>query len=172
MEKMKSKMVKSIMMLLALASSNYSYAQQVTITVSNPTAAQRTELISLSMSEIKAKLGNATPKKGEAYIVKNKKGQQIGSQITYDGNLLIDASVRPHGSATYYVSIGKPYPQKFGLQVRSTRCAKTILPGKMTVVLIAFTALPYSAAENVLSVPISGLRTHRITWFTTDTSRI
>ena len=25
---------------------------------------------------------------------------------------LIDASVRPHGSATYYVSIGKPYPQK------------------------------------------------------------
>ena len=100
------------MMLLALASSNYSYAQQVTITVSNPTAAQRTELISLSMSEIKAKLGNATPKKGEAYIVKNKKGQQIGSQITYDGNLLIDASVRPHGSATYYVSIGKPYPQK------------------------------------------------------------
>ena len=87
MEKMKSKMVKSIMLLLALASSNYSYAQQVTITVSNPTAAQRTELISLSMSEIKAKLGNATPKKGEAYIVKNKKGQQIGSQITYDGNL-------------------------------------------------------------------------------------
>ena len=62
MEKMKSKMVKSIMMLLALASSNYCYAQQATITVSNPTAAQRTELISLSMSEIKAKLGNATQK--------------------------------------------------------------------------------------------------------------
>lgn len=73
MEKMKSKMVKSIMMLLALASSNYSYAQQATITVSNPTAAQRTELISLSMSEIKAKLGNATPKKGEAYIVRIRK---------------------------------------------------------------------------------------------------
>ena len=72
----------------------------------------RTELISLSMSEVKAKLGNATPKKGEAYIVKNKRGQQIGSQITHDGLLLIDASVRPHGSATYYVSIGKPYQQK------------------------------------------------------------
>ena len=64
------------------------------------------------MSEVKAKLGNATPKKGEAYIVKNKRGQQIGSQITHDGLLLIDASVRPHGSATYYVSIGKPYQQK------------------------------------------------------------
>ncbi len=53
-----------------------------------------------------------TPRRGEAYIVKNKRGQQIGSQITHDGSLLIDASVRPHGSATYYVSIGKPYQQK------------------------------------------------------------
>ena len=119
---------RSLMMLLALAGSNYCHAQQATpgkgakqqaaamqqatIVVSNPTSTPRTELISLSMSEVKAKLGNATPKKGEAYIVKNKRGQQIGSQITHDGLLLIDASVRPHGSATYYVSIGKPYQQK------------------------------------------------------------
>ena len=116
---------RSLMMLLALAGSNYCHAlqatpaknaekakAQATIVVSNPTSTPRTELISLSMSEVKAKLGNATPKKGEAYIVKNKRGQQIGSQITHDGLLLIDASVRPHGSATYYVSIGKPYQQK------------------------------------------------------------
>ena len=173
MEKMESKMVKSIMMLLVLASSNYSYAQQTTITVSNPTAAQRTELISLSMSEIKAKLGNATPKKGEAYIVKNKKGQQIGSQITYDGNLLIDACVRPHGSATYYVSIGKPYPQKVWATGALYKIRKDDIAWENDrCALIAFTALLYSAAENVLSVPISGLRTHRITWFTTDTSRM
>ena len=117
--------VRSLMMLLALAGSNYCHAlqatpaknaeeakAQATIVVSNPTSNPRTELISLNMSEMKAKLGNATPKKGEAYIVKNKRGQQIGSQITHDGLLLIDASVRPHGSATYYVSIGKPYQQK------------------------------------------------------------
>lgn len=116
---------RSLMMLLALAGSNYCHAQQATpaknaeeaksqatIVVSNPTSTPRTELISLNMSEVKAKLGNATPKKGEVYIVKNKRGQQIGSQITHDGLLLIDASVRPHGSATYYVSIGKPYQQK------------------------------------------------------------
>ena len=125
---MKGITVRSLMMLLALAGSNYCHAQQATpgkgakqqaaamqqatIVVSNPTSTPRTELISLSMSEVKAKLGNATPKKGEAYIVKNKRGQQIGSQITHDGLLLIDASVRPHGSATYYVSIGKPYQQK------------------------------------------------------------
>ena len=133
MKKIHGKMMKgitarSLMMLLTLAGSNYCHAQQATpgkgakqqaaamqqatIVVSNPTSTPRTELISLSMSEMKAKLGNATPKKGEAYIVKNKRGQQIGSQITHDGLLLIDASVRPHGSATYYVSIGKPYQQK------------------------------------------------------------
>lgn len=122
---MKGITARSLMMLLALTGSNYCHAQQATpaknaeeakaqatIVVSNPTSTPRTELISLCMSEVKAKLGNATPKKGEAYIVKNKRGQQIGSQITHDGLLLIDASVRPHGSATYYVSIGKPYQQK------------------------------------------------------------
>ena len=120
---MKSLTAKSMMMLLALAGSNYCQAQnavkggnaaqqQTTIVVSNPTSASRTELVELSMSDIKAKLAGATPKKGEAYIVKNKAGQQIGSQITHDGKLLIDASVRPNGTATYTISIGKPYPQK------------------------------------------------------------
>ena len=122
---MKSITARSLMMLMALAGSSYCHAlqatpaknaeeakAQATIVVSNPTSNPRTELVSLNMSEVKAKLGNATPKKVEAYIVKNKRGQQIGSQITHDGNLLIDASVRPHGSATYYVSIGKPYQQK------------------------------------------------------------
>lgn len=109
---MKSITARSLMMLMALAGSSYCHAQQATIVVSNQTSTPRTELISLNMSDVKAKLGNATPKKGEAYIVKNKRGQQIGSQITHDGILLIDASVRPHGSATYYVSIGKPYQQK------------------------------------------------------------
>ena len=109
---MKGITAKSLMMLLALAGSNYCHAQQATIVVNNPTSNPRTELISLSMNEVKAKLGNAAPKKGKAYIVKNKSGQQIGSQITHDGYLLIDASVRPHGSATYYVTIGKPYQQK------------------------------------------------------------
>ena len=116
-----------MMMILALTGSNYCLAQkqaqnatkvsnaaqqQATIVVNNPTASPRTELIELSMSDVKAKLGNATPKKGEAYIVKNKVGQQIGSQLTHDGKLLIDASVRPHASATYTVTIGKPYAQK------------------------------------------------------------
>lgn len=103
---------KGILMLLALAGSNYSLAQQATIVVSNSTNAQRQELVEVNMNDVKSKLAGITPQKGEAYIVKNKRGQQIGSQITHDGKLLIDASVRPHGSATYYISVGKPYQQK------------------------------------------------------------
>lgn len=60
---MKGTTVKSLMMLLALAGSNYCHAQQATIVVSNVTSESRTELISLNMSEIKEKLGNTTPKK-------------------------------------------------------------------------------------------------------------
>ena len=108
----KNNMMKSIMMLVAIAGSNYSYAQQATVVVSNTTAAQRMELVEVSMADVKAKLSNATPGKGQAYVVKNTRGQQIGSQITHDGKLLIDASVRPHSEATFYISIEKPYPQK------------------------------------------------------------
>ena len=108
----KNNMMKSVMMLLAIAGSNYSYAQQATVVVSNTTAAQRMELVEVSMADVKAKLSNATPGKGQAYVVKNTRGQQIGSQITHDGKLLIDASIRPHSAATFYISIEKPYPQK------------------------------------------------------------
>ena len=108
----KTNMMKSVMMLLAIAGSNYSYAQQATVVVSNTTAAQRMELVEVSMADVKAKLSNATPGKGQAYVVKNTRGQQIGSQITHDGKLLIDASVRPHSAATFYISIEKPYSQK------------------------------------------------------------
>ena len=84
----KTNMMKSVIMLLAIAGSNYSYAQQATVVVSNTTAAQRMELVEVSMADVKAKLSNATPGKGQAYVVKNTRGQQIGSQITHDGKLL------------------------------------------------------------------------------------
>ncbi len=116
--------VKALMMILALAGSNYSLAKQnkttqpavatapkATIVVSNPTDAQRQELVEINMTDIAFQL-KATPQPGEDYIVKNKRGQIIGSQVTHDGKLLIDTSVRPHGSITFYVTIGKSQPQR------------------------------------------------------------
>ena len=76
---MKGITVRSLMMLLALAGSNYYHAlqatpaknaeeakAQATIVVNNPTSTPRTELISLNMNEVKAKLGNTIPQKRTA----------------------------------------------------------------------------------------------------------
>lgn len=72
---MKGIMVRSLMMLLVLAGSNYCHAlqatpaknaeeakAQATIVVNNPTS-NPAQSLSLSMNEVKAKLGNAAPKR-------------------------------------------------------------------------------------------------------------
>ena len=61
------------------------------------------------VSDVYAKLGIA---KGEPFIVKNALGQQVAYQVTYDGKLLIDASVRPGGTADFTVAPGTPKPMK------------------------------------------------------------
>lgn len=107
----KINIIRSVLTLLAWVALCDIHAQQATLVVSNPTSAQRQELIEIGLDEVKAKLNNVALKKGETYVVKNKRGQQIGSQITHDGKLLIDVSVQPHGSYTLFIYIGKPEKQ-------------------------------------------------------------
>lgn len=107
---MTSKMLlKSLLMLLAIGNGSDVFAQQVKITVTNPTAVQRQELVEIDLSQIANRLKKAEQ---DSYIVKNKRGQQMDYQVTHDGKLLIDASVRPKGAAHFYVTTGKPMPQK------------------------------------------------------------
>lgn len=80
-------------------------ADNVTITVENKGNVQRQELVEMPVKDIYGKLGI---KKGEPFIVKNALGQQVAYQVTYDGKLLIDASVRPKGSAEFTVEPGEP----------------------------------------------------------------
>ncbi len=103
---------KYILALLAMAVHGLALAQQATVKVSNNSDDPRQELVEINLSDIRSKLGESKAKKGETYVVKNIRGQQMGSQITHDGKLLIDASVRPHGCATYSIYIGKALPQK------------------------------------------------------------
>lgn len=84
-------------------------ADNVTITVVNNDKVQRQELVEVSVSDVYAKLGI---KSSEKFIVKNSLGQQVAYQITYDGKLLIDASVRPGGTADFTVTPGSPKPMK------------------------------------------------------------
>ncbi|MFQ7113263.1 DUF4861 family protein [Hallella bergensis] len=82
-------------------------AKDVKVVITNTGDDQRHEVVEVDMASLKRILGPATN-----LVVKNRIGQQIISQQSYDGKLLIDASVRPHSSSTYYISVGKPLPMK------------------------------------------------------------
>lgn len=86
-----------------------SFAQEVTITVTNDEKCQRQEVVEVDADAVFQKLGLA---KDGKFIVKNALGQEVGYQLTYDGKLLIDASVRPCGSAVFTVKPGIPQPMK------------------------------------------------------------
>ena len=77
-------------------------ALSVNLTVSNPTDMQRQELVAVDMNQIGVKA--ETP-----FVVVNGKGQEVDYQVSYDGKLLIDACVTPHGTTTFTVKEGVPH---------------------------------------------------------------
>jgi len=84
-------------------------AQQVTVQVRNNTSEQRQELVEIDAKTVYKKLGIA---EGRHFRVINAVRQEVIYQITYDGKILIDASVRPHGTATYTIVKGTPRDAK------------------------------------------------------------
>ncbi len=75
------------------------------ITVQNPTDKQRQEVVAIPLTKVQQQL---QMKEGDSIIVYNKLGQQLPSQQTYDGYLLIDAYIQPLSTATYTLKKGKP----------------------------------------------------------------
>lgn len=84
-------------------------AQQVTVTVINSAESQRQELVEVDAKAVREKLGIAD---GKPFKVFNALRQEVAYQLTYDGKLLIDASVRPMGVARFTVVPGQPRPMK------------------------------------------------------------
>ena len=78
-------------------------AQTVTITVSNPTADQRQELVAVDASELPF-----PAKKG--IIVRDAFGIEQASQLTHDGKVLLYVHVRPNGKAVFTIQPGTPAP--------------------------------------------------------------
>ncbi len=72
-----------------------------TITIENPTADQRSELISISAQQLGVK-----PRSN--IVVRDVFGIEQPTQWTYDGNLLFSIFVRPNGKTTYTVQQGSP----------------------------------------------------------------
>ena len=84
-------------------------AQQVTVTVINSAESQRQELVEVDAKAVREKLGIAD---GTPFKVFNALRQEVAYQLTYDGKLLLDASVRPNGVARFTVVPGQPRPMK------------------------------------------------------------
>lgn len=84
-------------------------AQNVKIIVNNDEKVQRQEVVGVCAKDLYGKMGIAY---GSPVIVKNALGQQVGYQLTYDSLLLVDASVRPCGTAEFTVEQGTPRQSK------------------------------------------------------------
>ena len=103
-------MKKSILSLLALSllvgcTSRKPVQADFTISVKNPLAFDREELVEIPMSDITERL----PLVGdEQYVVTDGDGNEVGYQISFDSNLMFAATVKGGATATYTVAIGTP----------------------------------------------------------------
>ena len=84
-------------------------AQNVKIIVSNDEKVQRQEVVEVCAKQLYQKMSISY---GSPVIVKNALGQQVGYQLTHDSLLLVDASVRPCGTAEFSVEKGTPRQPK------------------------------------------------------------
>ena len=84
-------------------------ALPVRIVVENNTDRVRQQVVEVSTAEVRQQLGLAD---GETFVVRNAFGQLTDYQLTYDGQLLLDVSVRPQGVAAFTVERGTPRQPK------------------------------------------------------------
>jgi hypothetical protein len=80
-------------------------AKSILVSFTNVTQDQRHEVVEVNGKDLFRHLGE---KDGVSVVVRNQRGDEITSQMTYDGNLLMDVSVRPLSQSTYQISVGQP----------------------------------------------------------------
>lgn len=103
------KMMRRFLFLMAVLPALAIQAKQVILTFHNGTDQQRQEVTEVSLKDVCSLLGIGLD---EPLVVRNKAGQEVGSQKTYDGKLLIFVSLHPHGMATYTIGKGIPSEPK------------------------------------------------------------
>ncbi|MCR5679420.1 MAG: DUF4861 family protein [Prevotella sp.] len=96
---------------LLAACEYYRYLQtgKATLTFVNESALQRQEVVEVDLPSICQQLGVDTD---APLVVENAAGQEIASQKTYNGKLLLYVSLQPNSKVSYTVSTGKPADYK------------------------------------------------------------
>lgn len=80
-------------------------ARPFTVNVTNTRSTFRQEVVEFDANVVFEKLAISG---GRQFQVYNAVGQQVPYQITHDGKVLIDAAVRPNGTATFTIKKGTP----------------------------------------------------------------
>ena len=86
-------------------------ADRVTMTVSNPTASARMEMVEVDVAVLQKKLQTE-----KDFIVMDADGKEIPSLVTYDQKLIFQVGVAGKGKSVYYVQTGTP--QKYEVKVK------------------------------------------------------
>ena len=83
--------------------------ESISLTVENPSDFERNELVEIPTTQIKLTLPQ-----GKIYIVKDKDGSVIPSQVSYDGKLLFQTQINAGEKLNYRISADTPhtYPPK------------------------------------------------------------
>ena len=95
-----------LLIMVALGCVMAAQAQQ-RVVVSNPTGMQRHEVVEIPHPQPLPLEG-----RGVKFVIRDAFGIEQPWQWTHDGKLLLYASVRPHGEATYTIESGEPAPMK------------------------------------------------------------
>ena len=78
---------------------------QMTVGVKNASGIQRQQVVELCAAEVFKRLGISG---GRQFIVKNAIGNEIPSQLTHDGKILVDVALAPSSTATITIVTGQP----------------------------------------------------------------
>lgn len=87
-------------------------ADRVTLTVTNALATARVEVVEARLDDVQRKLKT----QATGIVITDADGQEIPSQITYDGKIIFQAGVPAKGKSVYYAQKGTP--QKYVPKVK------------------------------------------------------
>ena len=79
--------------------------RSLTVEVKNPSGVQRQQVVELCAADIFKRLGISG---GRQFVVKNAIGNEIPSQLTHDGKILVDVAVAPASTATLTIATALP----------------------------------------------------------------
>jgi ribosomal protein L30E len=106
-------MKKIILTILCFSFLSQAFGKEINLRITNPCSFQRHEIIEINANTVLKDLNTDNTKN---IIIKNTIGQQILSQFTYNGKLIIDVSVRPYSTTSYTISTGMPKKMKIWVQ--------------------------------------------------------